>query len=287
MMVIDERKPPVWFDFDAFAMGLNPYQFRVYAEMARLCSKSNRCFKGVDKMAADCGMSKRQLIAARQHLISLGMVVEAPLPDWIEDRRRRCYALTPPSRWHRPSQSPEIGAPHAPIQTRCTTCTYPDELGAPHAPIANHSLDEEERSEEEKREKGHVTRDIANTNAIAVVDVHTNVSLMSDDYGLVNDWSEYLEDTGVTPPSTSSIERGICKLAKARDLNAQSILLILEFIRHDQFWGLRSPQTPEGLLRKSENGRLIIDNVIAQMKTDKRFRERLLWESVADIEINV
>jgi DNA-binding Lrp family transcriptional regulator len=146
---------------------------------------------------------------------------------------------------------------------------------------------ENKEIDNKESEKARARETLPIPNDIAIGEVQTNVALSPEVLSLASEWSDYVESVGIEPPSIVSIENGIIALRRARNLSDDQLRTVLDFMRHDQFWGLRSPQTPQGLLRKSENGRLIIDNVLGQMRTDKRFIERLLEESLDHVKLNV
>ena len=173
------------------------------------------------------------------------------------------------------------------LETTGTTCRQFEKEPAPRAAFTNLLTDQEERSDQEERETVTCHEPMSNTNVNAIVIPQTNVSISTEIATVAEDWEEYLDDVGVSPPSRKALQNGIAALSKETGITPDRLRIVLDFMRHDQFWGARSPQTPAALLRRADNGRKIIDNVLAQMKTDKGFAERLLWESLEHVQLNV
>jgi hypothetical protein len=257
----DRPFPMVWFDFEAFDINLDPYEFRVYAQIARRCSKTNRCWQGTEQMAQACRMSKRAFIKARNRLQELGMIVEVPTPDYIKDGRRVAHALTAVGTW-------KLGAPHAPIgQTRCTTCTYIDKQGAPGAPIANLSIDQEKSKKEKIR--------------VPTPPPSRPISTVAQQWF---DWARTTRPY-LASLSLQSFAKAISQLQARHSITDEGMGKILRFVQQDSFWS-ENATSPCGLLKRSKNGLYKMENLLAAIKTDRGWLNSEILTSPEFEEVN-
>lgn len=104
--------------------GLDPYEFRVYARIARRAGTGD-CFETQSAMAEGCQMGERKLRDALKALKERGMIG----PHGQSNNGAVVYRLTPREEWAAPHADPvDTGAPHA--DPPGTTCRTPP---APHA----------------------------------------------------------------------------------------------------------------------------------------------------------
>jgi hypothetical protein len=108
--VLDERdNDRVYFDIELDDLGLDPYEFRIYARMIRRSSGGvNDAFESVGKMAEGCKMSPRKVHEVLRALEAhkLIRVIEQKMG------RPTVYGICPKSKWATSAQR-ATSAPHA------------------------------------------------------------------------------------------------------------------------------------------------------------------------------
>jgi hypothetical protein len=95
--IIDSREAPfVWFDIALDDAGLTPYEFRLYAHIARRTGGGrNQFFEALTNAAVICRMSRRQAFAAIKSLLRRQMIKKIkPVPGYPVT-----YELTDKSEW--------------------------------------------------------------------------------------------------------------------------------------------------------------------------------------------
>lgn len=94
-----ERMIFVHADLDLY--GLSPYEFRIYAHIAR----RGKCYSNLNTTANICKMSVRKAQYALKALESLGLVKKV-----IRKGKTDIYELTPRSQWKQPEYLTELEA---------------------------------------------------------------------------------------------------------------------------------------------------------------------------------
>ncbi|MGB6300602.1 MAG: helix-turn-helix domain-containing protein [Rivularia sp. (in: cyanobacteria)] len=84
--------------------GLNLYEFRVLAHVARRESPERGCDASQAKMAAVCGMSQRMVLEVLRVLCEAGILRK----EKAEGRRTNSYRVNPGSEWKHPSHLEDI-----------------------------------------------------------------------------------------------------------------------------------------------------------------------------------
>lgn len=92
-----ERIIFVHADLDLY--GLSPYEFRIYAHIAR----RGQCYSSLKTMAHICKMSVRKAQYALKTLESLGLIQKI-----IRKGRTDVYQLNPRNEWKNPEHSSEL-----------------------------------------------------------------------------------------------------------------------------------------------------------------------------------
>ena len=85
--------------------GLNLYEFRVLAHVARRISKSRGCDASQAKMAEVCGISQRMALEVLAILCEANILYKTKAND---GRRTNSYRLNLASKWKHPSELDEI-----------------------------------------------------------------------------------------------------------------------------------------------------------------------------------
>lgn len=84
--------------------GLDLYEFRVLAHVARRESRERGCDESQKNMARICGMSQRKVLEVLKVLCNAGILRKEKSPT----RRTNVYRLNPGSKWEKPSKLDEI-----------------------------------------------------------------------------------------------------------------------------------------------------------------------------------
>jgi len=247
----------VWFDFAAFDMGLDPYEFRVYAQIARRCSGFGRCWEIQSKMVEACRMSERKFRDAQRSLEAKGMIRPIPVPRKIEEHwKRRGWALNPVSDWL--SAAPHAGdtesaAPHA---------ADPLLSAAPHAADLL-SIDQEESRKEKIR-----------------VPTPPPSTVAQQWYDWARTTRPYLASLNV-----NSFAKAIAQLQARHSITDEGMGKILRFVQQDSFWA-ENATSPCGLLKRSKNGLYKMENLLAAMKTDRAWLNQEILTSPEFEDVN-
>jgi DNA-binding MarR family transcriptional regulator len=100
----DDDKRPIFIHSALDEYGLNLYEFRILAHVARRESKIRGCDAAQGKMAKVCGMSQRMVLEV------LAVLCEAQIlrKEKTDGRRTNTYRLNPASKWKHPSELDEI-----------------------------------------------------------------------------------------------------------------------------------------------------------------------------------
>lgn len=96
----DDDKRPLFVHSAVDEYGLNLYEFRILAHVARRESKNRGCDAAQGKMAKVCGMSQRTVLEV------LAVLCEAQIlrKEKADGRRTNSYRLNPVSKWKHPSE---------------------------------------------------------------------------------------------------------------------------------------------------------------------------------------
>jgi DNA-binding MarR family transcriptional regulator len=100
----DDDKRPLFVHSALDEYGLNLYEFRILAHVARRESKNRGCDAAQGKMAKVCGMSQRMVLEVLAVLCDAGILRK----EKADGRRTNSYRLNPPSNWEHPSKLDEI-----------------------------------------------------------------------------------------------------------------------------------------------------------------------------------
>lgn len=96
----DDDKRPLFVHSAVDEYGLNLYEFRILAHVARRESKNRGCDAAQGKMAKVCGMSQRMVLEVLAVLCDAGILRK----EKAEGRRTNSYRLNPVSKWKHPSE---------------------------------------------------------------------------------------------------------------------------------------------------------------------------------------
>ncbi len=264
VLFIDKRKQPVWFDFEAFDRDLDPFEFRVYAQIARRCSGYGQCWEQQGKMAEACRMSERKFRDALRRLESLGMIQSIPVPTRIEEHwKRRGWALTPVSNWSSPAphaaDTDPSPAPHA---------ADPSFSPAPHAADLL-STDQEESKKEDK--------------SIPTVPRLPPPPALS----LAHEWHDWATASRpyLASSNPQSFAKAIAQLQARHSIKDEGMRKVLRFIQRDPFWSEQA-LSPCGLLKRSKNGLYKMENLLASMKTDRSWQNEAILSAPEFEDVN-
>lgn len=96
----DDSKRPLFVHSAVDEYGLNLYEFRILAHVARRESKDRGCDAAQGKMAKVCGMSQRMVLEV------LGVLCDAAIlrKEKADGKRTNSYKLNPVSKWKQPSE---------------------------------------------------------------------------------------------------------------------------------------------------------------------------------------
>lgn len=90
----DERSYPIFINSELDDFGLDPYEFRIYARIARRAGKKSDCFESINEMAKGCRMSGGKVKKCLARLLDLNLVTRASVPG-----KSSHYKLTDPIHW--------------------------------------------------------------------------------------------------------------------------------------------------------------------------------------------
>lgn len=111
----DGRKLPIFIHSELDDLGLDPFEFRIYARLARRAGEHG-AFESVPNMAKHCKMSERQVRYSLKTLVSLNLIRKTEYPG-----KPANYILTDRPEWKSPPEKPksnqqkETPAPDAPL----------------------------------------------------------------------------------------------------------------------------------------------------------------------------
>jgi DNA-binding MarR family transcriptional regulator len=96
----DDDKRPIFVHSALDEYGLNLYEFRILAHVARREGKKRGCDAAQAKMAKVCGMGQRTVLEV------LAVLCEAQIlrKEKTDGRRTNTYRLNPASQWKHPSE---------------------------------------------------------------------------------------------------------------------------------------------------------------------------------------
>lgn len=97
-------KKPIFVRSELDDYGLDLYEFRVLAHVARRESPKRGCDESQENMARICGMSQRKVLEVLKVLCKAGILRKEKSPT----RRTNVYRLNPGSEWKHPSDLDEI-----------------------------------------------------------------------------------------------------------------------------------------------------------------------------------
>ncbi|BAZ10418.1 hypothetical protein NIES4071_22330 [Calothrix sp. NIES-4071] len=126
-----ETKPSnrmIFVHADLDLYGLNPYEFRLYAHIAR----RGQCFSSLETMAKICKMSVRKAQYALKNLQEQGMVQRKK-----RQGRTDVYELTPRSQWKQPEDSAKLEQERQKVKVSLAKLTKAKEVDE------NNSIEEE------------------------------------------------------------------------------------------------------------------------------------------------
>jgi hypothetical protein len=90
----DGRSFPIFINSELDDYGLDPYEFRIYARIARRAGKKSDCFESVPEMAKGCRMSTGKVKHCLAKLLRLNLVTRESISG-----KASHYKLTDPSEW--------------------------------------------------------------------------------------------------------------------------------------------------------------------------------------------
>jgi hypothetical protein len=93
----DERSHPIFINSELDDYGLDPYEFRVYARIARRAGKKSNCFESIAEIAKGCRMSAGRVKKSLAKLIALNLISRDSIPG-----KTSHYKLTDPVAWEKP-----------------------------------------------------------------------------------------------------------------------------------------------------------------------------------------
>ncbi|BAZ18722.1 hypothetical protein NIES4071_106070 (plasmid) [Calothrix sp. NIES-4071] len=94
-----DDKPAIFVRGELDDYGLNLYEFRVLAHVARRESKESGCYESQAKMATACGMSQRMVLKVLQVLCEAGILSK----EKADGKRTNSYRVNKGSKWMHPS----------------------------------------------------------------------------------------------------------------------------------------------------------------------------------------
>lgn len=99
-----DDKRPIFVHSAIDEYGLNLYEFRILAHVARRAGGSRGCDASQKKIGEVCGISQRKVLEV------LAILCDACIlnKEKAESRRTNSYKLNPPSKWKNPSELNEI-----------------------------------------------------------------------------------------------------------------------------------------------------------------------------------
>lgn len=100
-----DEKPAIFIHSAIDEYGLNIYEFRVLAHVARRVSKNRGCDASQAKIAKVCGMSQRKVLEVLAILSEANILYKTKA---TEGRRTNSYRINPGSKWKHPSELEEI-----------------------------------------------------------------------------------------------------------------------------------------------------------------------------------
>ncbi len=100
----DNGKPPIFVHSNLDEYGLDIYEFRVLAHVARRASKEQGCFTSQAKMAKICGLSQRKVLEVLKVLCGADILKK----ERSSERRTNVYRINPCSQWKLPSELDEV-----------------------------------------------------------------------------------------------------------------------------------------------------------------------------------
>lgn len=120
------RRPKlIWVHYELDDLGLDPYEFRIYARIARRAGTGKGAYESAAKMAEGCMMSTRQVHRALSELVAMGLVKKEARPG-----QPSVYRLTETDQWNpdaSASQADANGGTSA-SQARVTSASQADEV---------------------------------------------------------------------------------------------------------------------------------------------------------------
>ena len=99
-----DDKKPIFLRSELDDYGLDLYEFRVLAHVARRESPKRGCDESQENMARICGMSQRKVLEVLKVLCATGILRK----EKSQKRRTNTYRLNPGSKWKHPSELDDI-----------------------------------------------------------------------------------------------------------------------------------------------------------------------------------
>lgn len=99
-----ETNRPIFIHSAIDEYGLNLYEFRVLAHVARREGKTRGCDAAQARMAQVCGMSQRKVLEVLQVLCDARLICK----NKAQNKRTNSYRLNPPSKWRHPKELEDI-----------------------------------------------------------------------------------------------------------------------------------------------------------------------------------
>ncbi len=284
---------------DIYRIGLDAYELAIYTRLVYRAGQNNQCWESPAKLAKATNMSKRKVIYTLKSLVSKKLIRKTLRKR--EDGSNTTTVYTILNIHSAPGAHPPVHQVHTPCASGAQQELDSNELNSDvtreraATEVAAHSSEKKLDDSVEKNvetEKASDTSIASRTKDCSPKPHESSLApnqkikpktaagrtFSSEDLHLAQSWSEYAKE------NHPHIKHSQDKLQEwANDLRLTREYLgcapgqlsgIFEYIKYSTFWR-GSCQSPKSLRNNAKNGMKKIDNIMSQMKEDRKIFDHL------------